>query len=1164
MEQSELIARLYDLRRTVRRRLVSYGVFAVLAGGMTALLAIIALDWLVWLPPLLRAAGGILFVTGSLAATHHWVVKPLRLRLGLEELASRLERHFVTLGDHLSSTVNFLKRDDVASPRMMQEVITRTERIVRDLPLESAVSSQQVGVRGGVFAICLFVFVGAMVVAPTWVRTGVERYAYPFSDTEWPRRTSIVPLTSRQTVALGESTTVRMRVDRGLHDSLRGVVRLRERDGRENALAMQRQSDGTFYTTIDAVTDDLTYWFEAGDASTRRTPGTLRVVRRPEVVEALATIEPPPYAAGVAARVRDLADGPIHAPLGGFVTVAIRASKPIPISPVQAGDGAASRVGLLTERGDFVAFDRTLDDPQQLTARFELTGDVSFRIQLRDADGFENRGAASYSILATPDAPPSVAIVEPQAVTELTPKATVRVVVRVEDDFGITSLALQSEHAQLGTVTTTPLTDRLQIVSHDRGVEAFATYVWNMEPLSLVPGDVLVYEAVATDNHAVSGAAGQEGRSSALRIRVISETEFAIRIREDLSLTEARLRKVVLEQSELRDQTGELLRGEAPAVLTGPERQAAAGLAVAQARLARQLRDAALRLDDLQSRMERNLVGDKDAHAHVSSLAKTLRAVAAGPMTVAGGSLGSARDRADAAAQQADLQTAARAQDDAIARIQALIRSLLQWGSFESIVGRTRDLLDRQDRLHGETVELGRSMLGKPVDALTPEEAAALRRVQRRQKQLAGDVERHLMNLRQLREATGSRDTAAADAMDAALRAARAHDLQKRLTSAWEAIEVNRTAAAAIDQRAAAEGMRKMIAALREREVRELEELRKRAERSEDQVARLIEQQESLRSASTEAKTIGAADSVFLSLAHDQHILARNTGLLGGELSDVERAVDAARLLRRAVTPMRRAESALQVAESDRADAAQEEALELLEDALAALEELARAVADEQLRRSLARIHDELDAMLAAQLSVNEGIERLAVAIADRGRIGRSESRHASKLAREQAFVRDMVEVIRPQLERVPVYDWALERVGRWMDSSRDGLDARLVDDALIATVDRVVRELEKLIGALIDTQSLPTNTEFVEADGGGGGGGGASGRGAVKPVPTVAELLVLKAMQVDINDRTQKLSTEFDPSEATEAQLRKLTIIGEDQTEVRRLAELVTERARP
>ena len=39
--------------------------------------------------------------------------------------------------------------------------------------------------------------------------------------------------------------------------------------------------------------------------------------------------------------------------------------------------------------------DRLGSDPQRLVHHFELTGDMSFRVQLRDADGFENRGAAS-------------------------------------------------------------------------------------------------------------------------------------------------------------------------------------------------------------------------------------------------------------------------------------------------------------------------------------------------------------------------------------------------------------------------------------------------------------------------------------------------------------------------------------------------------------------------------------------------------------------------------------------------------------------------------------------------------------------------------------------------------------------------------------------------
>jgi hypothetical protein len=154
-----------------------------------------------------------------------------------------------------------------------------------------------------------------------------------------------------------------------------------------------------------------------------------------------------------------------------------------------------------------------------------------------------------------------------------------------------------------------------------------------------------------------------------------------------------------------------------------------------------------------------------------------------------------------------------------------------------------------------------------------------------------------------------------------------------------------------------------------------------------------------------------------------------------------------------------------------------------------------------------------------------------------------------------------MVDEMLPELEKVPVYKWALERVSEWMSSSSEALDDRRIDDALIASTDRIASELQKLLNALLETQSLPTSTEFVEAEG--GGGGGASRGGSVKPIPTVAELLVLKAMQVDINDRTRTINDSFEVAEATEKQLRRLATIGEDQAEVRRLAELVTERSK-
>jgi len=85
-------------------------------------------------------------------------------------------------------------------------------------------------------------------------------------------------------------------------------------------------------------------------------------------------------------------------------------------------------------------------------------------------------------------------------------------------------------------------------------------------------------------------------------------------------------------------------------------------------------------------------------------------------------------------------------------------------------------------------------------------------------------------------------------------------------------------------------------------------------------------------------------------------------------------------------------------------------------------------------------------------------------------------------------------------------------------------------------------------------------STEFAEAEMEGGGSEGEAATTAT--VPTVAELLVLKAMQVDINERTRALSLQFDRDAATETRLRQLTAIGEDQAEVRRLTELVTGRA--
>ena len=116
---------------------------------------------------------------------------------------------------------------------------------------------------------------------------------------------------------------------RGLTPILRGVVHLRTPDGQITTQAMQRQGQNQYVCTVSPITEDLTCWFEAGDDDTRHLPLQVRVVQRPVVVQALASIDPPPYAPEAPPLVVDLQAGYISAVVASTVTVSVRASKPI-------------------------------------------------------------------------------------------------------------------------------------------------------------------------------------------------------------------------------------------------------------------------------------------------------------------------------------------------------------------------------------------------------------------------------------------------------------------------------------------------------------------------------------------------------------------------------------------------------------------------------------------------------------------------------------------------------------------------------------------------------------------------------------------------------------------------------------------------------------------
>jgi hypothetical protein len=1144
------------MRSGIRLRLVLFGLFAVLAGGYAAFLTIVSFDWWLGFPGVLRVIVTGIFLGGFGGAAYYWIVKPLRAPLSVEAIAGRLERHFDYLRDRLTSTVSFQAGSTDGSPDMIRKFVENTERIVADVPLESALTVKPLLRSVAGFLIASAVMASVVVYQPEWVSIGWKRYTEPFGSARWPTRVEVAPLTFDTIVPMGESATVMMRVVRGYQATLRGMVFVRDSDGQVSVMTMQPGHNGLYEATIDTITGDLTCWFAAGDHSTRELPFTIRAVKRPVTLEAVASVSPPHYASDRPTIHQNFGDGAVTAPIGGTVEVQVRVSK-----PVRSGAGEESS-GLLLADGRRLPLRQHLEDPSMLSASMPVAGDIRFRIQLWDHDGLENRGAMERVIVARPDRKPVLVMERPTALTEITPGGIVPLKVRVEDDFGIESVAIEGNLPGDQPIAPISLDEHLVRRETEEAVGADVTHDWSMASLGLVPGDLLSFHVTATDNRRLDDLLPQEGRSALMRIKIISDVEFEMRIRDDVAMLERHLRAALLEQQTVIEQT-EDYRASLQEVTTMDfsQRESAALIGGRQTKLGKHIRELAGRFASIAERLGQSKTASEQVRTEVGVLGEALEEIAEIPMKSASGRLRDVYEERELARSLSALDEAYDLQLDAADQLRALVRSMAQWGNFRTLVTKTRDMLQRQAAIRTQTQITGKSTLGKPVESLSADEKKRLNQLRRQQDQLVEELGQLLEGMQRMATAEIEKNPSSAAASEDALRVAKAHNVQRHGQDATEAINDNRTAAATVAQKKIERALSKTLATLEQRDTRELLRLRKEARQAQELIAQIIEDQRQLQTATVEAGLMNLDDAVFAEQADQQRQIRGNTKAVASDLAAMEKMEEVARILRLVDKPMDQAAAALEQSDAEPASGAQTDAIGMLEEALRALEVIEREAENEVVRRTIQQIQKELAATAAAQHELNDKLALLVDRIAERGRVGRPEAREATKLSRQQSEIHVLLLDVMPELENVKVYKWALERADQWMREIRDNLARRAVDQDVHDKGVRVERRLSQLVSAIAQTLALPESHEFKEADEGGGGGGGGTERS--KAVPPVAELLVLKSLQIDINERTVALNQTLSEGQATESQLKSLAELGQDQAEVMRLAKQVTGRAR-
>lgn len=1123
---------------------------AVGIGG--ALLAALA-DWALWLPGAVRAAVDIVLVGVVAWVAVRRVVWPLVRPVSLTAIAMRIERQYPEFDDRLSSAVAFHEQPESSRSELQRRVIERAEHQIRATDLGRVWHFERL--RRSALAAVAATACGVAAVGiggREWVRTAVARYAAPLGAVEWPRQVEIVPLTGDLTVAMGERAVVRMRLARSPQPDLRAYVAQRRGSGAVVRTLMARRGEGLYEAVFDSVVGDFEYWFEAGDDTTASSPGRVRVVRRPGVASAYALVKPPAYLGGAEPVRVSLKEGALEVPAGSEVTLVVRTTKPLGVR-----DDGAPAVSVEASAGDgpeVVAEDAS-------AGRFRLVGrvdgSVRWRVQVEDAEGFSSREPVEFRIVAVPDRPPRVVVLEPTSLSEVTPGHRLVVRAAVEDDHGLREARLRASVRGRESGVVVPMDLAAGGEEAGGGVvrRGEARVEWALASLGLRPGEVVEIVVEAEDNctSGEGGARGQVGRSAPVVLPVVSEGEYVDRLGVRLQLLALRLRDLMLEEGALAEQTGAQREaagsGEAvPASrvrgLAGRQQQVAvrAGGIAEELRLLAEGYRAGSREHGADARAVERAGRDLEALAEreLAGIAQRLQGVVQAPAGRQAEALREAEDR----------------QAQAVAAMRALLGRLEQMGSLQAVARKAQQILDAQERLTQATAAVGRETLGRRPETLPESQRDRLGELARAQEEVAREAGELLERMAPLAEALEGSQPVVAEALRDAESRARSADLTARLREAGEAIRENQIAAAQQDQRRGEDVLREVVGALEQREQRELEWLSRVTGQFEETLGYLLEQQKQLRESTRRA---GGSPEILRSLWEHQERLARNARGVAEDMRKTVRLAPARGHVLEAQASMDEAAAALNSGVAEAAEGHQGSAIMSLQRALDTLATIRREAARERALAALEAIRRQLEALRDGQAGVRKGAEGLVAVWSSGSRPGREALREAAGLVYQQRELTGQADRLRESLSRAPAHAWVLERVVEDMRESGVRMGRRRFDASLLGLQDRILGRLDALLES-IDEEAM--NVEDAYAAGESPAGEGASG--TVMPVPNLAQLRLLRRLQIDLNAEVRALAERLREQPPTEEDLRQVQELGARQRELRDLAEKLMEGAQP
>jgi hypothetical protein len=480
-------------------------------------------------------------------------------------------------------------------------------------------------------------------------------------------------------------------------------------------------------------------------------------------------------------------------------------------------------------------------------------------------------------------------------------------------------------------------------------------------------------------------------------------------------------------------------------------------------------------------------------------------------------------DAAQRDAARAGLEEAEKHQDAVVAGLDDLLERMSKWETYRGIARDVRELAEEQNKLGEQTAEVGRESIGKNKENLPADVQAQLDRLAGRQEQAREQLGRVQRKMEQMSGRLAENDPVGSEALRDAAESSRQAGTAEQMQQAAAGIRQNQVGSAEAAQRQAAEDLKQMLDTLENNRERDLAKIVQKLREAETKLAEIRQRQLEQLKRTQEAGANQNAEErnrELERLARQEQELQRETARLAQQLRRLA-ADQAGKTSSSAAGRMAQAGEQLNESDAEAAQAAQQRVLEELEKAQQEVAQARREAEAQLALEQLAKIGDTLAALHNREKAAKEESERLEKARQEKGNWTRPLLASLRTASEAQDTIREDTAKAREVLTSAPVFALALSRAISNMERATQRLKDRNADAETQAAQQAAINRLAQLLDSLKNDPANQEGEQQQQSGEGEGQGSGQQGDG----IPAIAQLKLLRSLQIEINQRTQELA---------------------------------------